>query len=199
MYSEEFKDKIKKDLKQSLSSHRYTHVLGVAAAARELATRYGADADTAEVAGLLHDAAKQLPLKDMRRLAEKSFAALPQPVLDNGGLLHGYAAVTIAKETYGLTDPDLLNAIAHHTTGAEKMSKLEKIIFLADYIEVNRDFNGVEALRKAARESLDGAVLKGYDSTIGHLLEQDKPIFVGTVTNRNALLAQMQASEGKDA
>ena len=68
MYNEEFKDKIKEDLKKSLSSHRYTHVLGVAAAARELADRYGCDADTAEVAGLLHDAAKQLPLPEMQAL-----------------------------------------------------------------------------------------------------------------------------------
>lgn len=73
MYNEEFKDKIKEDLKKSLSSHRYTHVLGVAAAARELADRYGCDADTAEVAGLLHDAAKQLPLPDMQALAENLF------------------------------------------------------------------------------------------------------------------------------
>lgn len=91
MYNEEFKDRIKEDLKKSLSSHRYTHVLGVAAAARELADRYGCDADTAEVAGLLHDAAKQLPLPEMQALAEKSFPVLPAPILANGGLLHGYA------------------------------------------------------------------------------------------------------------
>ena len=155
MYNEEFKDKIKEDLKKSLSSHRYTHVLGVAAAARELADRYGCDADTAEVAGLLHDAAKQLPLPDMQALAEKSFPVLPAPILANGGLLHGYAAVTIARERYGITDQALLGAIAHHTTGAEQMSTLEKIIFLADYIEVNRDFDGVDDLRKAARRNLD--------------------------------------------
>lgn len=199
MYNEEYKEKIKHDLKASLSPHRYTHVLGVAAAARKLAARYGADADTAEVAGLLHDAAKQLSLADMRKLAAKYYPSLPQAILDNGGLLHGYAAVAIARDTYGLTDPDLLNAIAHHTTGAEVMSTLEKIIFLADYIEVNRDYDGVDDLRAAAKKSLDYGVLKGYDSTIGHLVDQDKPIFVGTVSNRNALLAQMQQAEGKDA
>ena len=182
MYNEEFKDKIKEDLKKSLSSHRYTHVLGVAAAARELADRYGCDADTAEVAGLLHDAAKQLPLPDMQA---------------NGGLLHGYAAVTIARERYGITDQALLGAIAHHTTGAEQMSTLEKIIFLADYIEVNRDFDGVDDLRKAARRNLDEAVLLGYDSTIRHLLDQGKPIFVGTVVNRNAQIDVVRAADRK--
>lgn len=197
MYNEEFKDKIKEDLKKSLSSHRYTHVLGVAAAARELADRYGCDADTAEVAGLLHDAAKQLPLSDMQALAEKSFPVLPAPILANGGLLHGYAAVTIARERYGITDQALLGAIAHHTTGAEQMSTLEKIIFLADYIEVNRDFDGVDDLRKAARRNLDEAVLLGYDSTIRHLLDQGKPIFVGTVVNRNAQIDVIRAADRK--
>lgn len=197
MYNEEFKDKIKADLKESLSSHRYTHVLGVAAAARELADRYGCDADTAEVAGLLHDAAKQLPLSDMQALAEKSFPVLPAPILANGGLLHGYAAVTIARERYGITDQALLGAIAHHTTGAEQMSTLEKIIFLADYIEVNRDFDGVDDLRKAARRNLDEAVLLGYDSTIRHLLDQGKPIFVGTVVNRNAQIDIIRAADRK--
>ncbi len=197
MYNEEFKDRIKEDLKKSLSSHRYTHVLGVAAAARELADRYGCDADTAEVAGLLHDAAKQLPLQEMQALAEKSFPVLPAPILANGGLLHGYAAVTIAKERYGITDPALLGAVAHHTTGAEQMSTLEKIIFLADYIEVNRDFDGVDDLRQAARRDLDEAVLLGYDSTIRHLLDQGKPIFVGTVANRNAQIDVVRAADGK--
>lgn len=197
MYNEEFKDRIKEDLKKSLSSHRYTHVLGVAAAARELADRYGCDADTAEVAGLLHDAAKQLPLLEMQALAEKSFPVLPAPILANGGLLHGYAAVTIAKERYGITDPALLGAVAHHTTGAEQMSTLEKIIFLADYIEVNRDFDGVDDLRQAARRDLDEAVLLGYDSTIRHLLDQGKPIFVGTVVNRNAQIDVVRAADGK--
>lgn len=86
------------------------------------------------------------PCRTCEALAEKSFPVLPAPILANGGLLHGYAAVTIARERYGITDQALLGAIAHHTTGAEQMSTLEKIIFLADYIEVNRDFDGTSSL-----------------------------------------------------
>ncbi len=133
----------------------------------------------------------------MRELAEKSFPHLAAPILANGGLLHGYAAVTIAKERYQISDTDLLAAVAHHTTGAEQMSTLEKIIFLADYIEVNRDFDGVEDLRKAAKKNLDEAVLLGYDSTIRHLLDQGKPIFVGTVVNRNAQIDVLRAADRK--
>ena len=175
MYNEALKEKIKKDLQQSLSKHRYTHVLGVAAKARELAGQYGGDLDQAEVAGLLHDAAKQKTLADMQTLARRSFGdTLPDTIMSIGSLLHGYAAVTIAKEMYGIHDEDLLAALAHHTTGAEQMSTLEKIIFIADYIEVNRDFDGVEHLRSIAAQDLDQAVLAGYDSTISHLLDQKK-------------------------
>lgn len=194
MYNEALKEKIKQDLKESLSKHRYTHVLGVAAKARELASQYGSDLDQAEVAGLLHDAAKQKPLEEMQQLARRSFGdSLPAAIMSVGGLLHGYAAVTIAKETYGIQDETLLAALAHHTTGAKHMGTLEKIIFIADYIEVNRDFDGVETLRKLAATDLNLAVLAGYDSTISHLLEQEKPIYAGTVINRNALLLAMQA------
>ncbi len=194
MYNEALKEKIKKDLQQSLSKHRYTHVLGVAAKARELAGQYGGDLDQAEVAGLLHDAAKQKTLADMQTLARRSFGdTLPDTIMSIGSLLHGYAAVTIAKEMYGIHDEDLLAALAHHTTGAEQMSTLEKIIFIADYIEVNRDFDGVEHLRSIAAQDLDQAVLAGYDSTISHLLDQKKTIYTGTVINRNALILAMQA------
>ena len=95
MYNEALKEKIKKDLQQSLSKHRYTHVLGVAAKARELAGQYGGDLDQAEVAGLLHDAAKQKTLADMQTLARRSFGdTLPDTIMSIGSLLHGYAAVT---------------------------------------------------------------------------------------------------------
>lgn len=189
------KDSILAYISTHLSSHRYQHTLGVAAAARDLAIRYSYDPDKAEIAGLLHDVAKQLPMEEMRILAIKAFPdGLDPAIMANGGLLHGYAGVTISKERFHIHDEDIVMAIAHHTTGAVHMSVLEKIIFLADYIEVNRDFPGVNELREVAFENLDKAVLKGFDSTISHLIEQDKPIFIGTVTNRNYLLHDYQCS-----
>lgn len=198
MYNETLKHQIIHDLKLTLTTPRFTHVLGVAATARKMALQYGADPDKAEVAGLLHDAAKELPLPDMQDLARDAFGDTLDPVIMSlGSLLHGYAAVTVAKDKYGLTDPDLLASLAHHTTGALQMGTLEKIVFVADYIEPNRDYPGVDDLRAVAAEDLDKAVLAGYDSTIGHLLEQDKPIFVGTVANRNAQIAYMKEQKKK--
>lgn len=198
MYNETLKETIKEHLHQTLSEKRYIHVLGVAATARKMAVQYGADPDKAEVAGLLHDAAKELPLVEMQALARRAFGdTLAPEIMAIGSLLHGYAAVTLAKEDYGLTDADLLASLAHHTTGAPQMSTLEKIIFVADYIEPSRDYDGVEDLRRIAAADLDQAVLAGYDSTISHLLEQDKPIFVGTVVNRNAQIAWLKRADRK--
>jgi len=190
---EKCKTRIKNDLTAILSKNRYTHVLGVAAAARELAERYGSDLDKAELAGLLHDSAKELKLSEMQQLAERSFGdQLPPEITAAGSLLHGYAAVTIAKEKYNVHDADILAAIAHHTTGALHMSVLEKIVFLADYIEKSRNFNGVQRLREMAVKNLDQAVLYGFDLTISHLLEQRKQIYVGTVRFRNSLIEYME-------
>lgn len=190
------KESIIKYLSEILSAHRYQHVLGVAKAAKQLSLLYGYDPDDAEIAALLHDVAKELPKSEMQRLAKESFGnELPDEILQNGGLLHGYAAVTVAKNKFAITDQAILLAIAHHTTGAPHMSLLEKIIFLADYIEDNRDYDGVNELRMLASKDLDKAVLKGYDSTITHLLEQDKFVFVGTIINRNFQLHYMQSKQ----
>lgn len=198
MYDEKLKRRIRKDLEKKLSKHRFVHTLGVAQAAMHLAEKYGGDSEKAELAGLLHDAAKELSLKDMQTLSCRSFNhELAPEIMGTGSLLHGYAAATIARETYGIEDTDIILAIAHHTTGALHMGLLEKIVFLADYIEVNRDFDGVERLRKAADEDLDKAVLYGYDSTISNLLHKEKTIFTGTVQCRNSQIDYMKSLQRK--
>lgn len=192
-----FKDKVKADMKERLSAKRYTHTLGVAEAAVKLAYMYGIDIDKAETAALLHDAEKEDSLEHMQSLADSMYGdSLAPEIQANGNLLHGYAAASYAAMAYDIFDKDILNAIAHHTTGAESMSPLEKVIFLADYIEDNRDFPGVEKLRKAAEKSLNKGVLAGYDMTIQYLLQEGKTIFMGTVRNRNALLREMKHKGG---
>jgi predicted HD superfamily hydrolase involved in NAD metabolism len=158
---------------------------------------YGIDIDKAETAALLHDAEKEDSLEHMQSLADSMYGdSLAPEIQANGSLLHGYAAASYAAMAYDIFDKDILNAIAHHTTGAESMSPLEKVIFLADYIEDNRDFPGVEKLRKAAEKSLNKGVLAGYDMTIQYLLQEGKTIFIGTVRNRNALLREMKRKGG---
>lgn len=181
---------IETDLSNKLSKKRFIHTLGVVNSAMYLAKKYGANIEDAHLAALLHDCAKEIPLLKMRDLV----ADLPcdQDMLHSGALLHGLAGMVLANTQYGVTNPDILEAIRVHTTGKENMSKLDKIIFLADYIEPNRKFPGVNDIRLAAEQSLDAGVLCGFDMTIRHLIDSGDSIYPLTILSRNDLLRHMK-------
>ena len=181
---------IETDLSNKLSKKRFIHTLGVVNSAMYLAKKYGANIEAAHLAALLHDCAKEIPLLEMRDLV----ADLPcdQDMLHSGALLHGLAGMVLANTQYGVTNPDILEAIRVHTTGKENMSKLDKIIFLADYIEPNRKFPGVNDIRLAAEQSLDVGVLCGFDMTIRHLIDSGDSIYPLTILSRNDLLRHMK-------
>ena len=181
---------IETDLSNKLSKKRFIHTLGVVNSAMYLAKKYGANIEDAHLAALLHDCAKEIPLLEMRDLV----AELPcdQDMLHSGALLHGLAGMVLANTQYGVTNPEILEAIRVHTTGKENMSKLDKIIFLADYIEPNRKFPGVNDIRLAAEQSLDAGVLCGFDMTIRHLIDSGDSIYPLTILSRNDLLRHMK-------
>ena len=181
---------IETDLSNKLSKKRFIHTLGVVNSAMYLAKKYGANIEDAHLAALLHDCAKEIPLLEMRDLV----ADLPcdQDMLHSGALLHGLAGMVLANTQYGVTNPDILEAIRVHTTGKENMSKLDKFIFLADYIEPNRKFPGVNDIRLAAEQSLDAGVLCGFDMTIRHLIDSGDSIYPLTILSRNDLLRHMK-------
>lgn len=181
---------IETDLSNKLSKKRFIHTLGVVNSAMYLAKKYGANIEDAHLAALLHDCAKEIPLLEMRDLV----ADLPcdQDMLHSSALLHGLAGMVLANTQYGVTNPDILEAIRVHTTGKENMSKLDKIIFLADYIEPNRKFPGVNDIRLAAEQSLDVGVLCGFDMTIRHLIDSGDSIYPLTILSRNDLLRHMK-------
>lgn len=181
---------IETDLSNKLSKKRFIHTLGVVNSAIYLARKYGANIEDAHLAALLHDCAKEIPLLEMRDLV----ADLPcdQDMLHSGALLHGLAGMVLANTQYGVTNPDILEAIRVHTTGKVNMSKLDKIIFLADYIEPNRKFPGVNDIRLAAEQSLDAGVLCGFDMTIRHLIDSGDSIYPLTILSRNDLLRHMK-------
>ena len=104
----------------------------------------------ARLAALLHDCAKELSLKEMQKLVSAESYEADQELLSNGNLLHGLAGMIRAKQEFSISDNEVLEAIRVHTTGKVHMSKLDKVTFLADYIEPNRDFPGVDELRKVA-------------------------------------------------
>ena len=111
-------------------------------------------------------------------------------MLNNGALLHGPAGAAYAKLRLQIVDVDICEAIRVHTLGSTSMSILDKIIFLADYIEPNRNFPGVDELRQLAFIDLNRAVISAYDGTIRHLLDLGLTIHVDTIRGRNSVLLE---------
>jgi len=171
------RDGIVEKLAGQVKGEKFEHSLGVEETAVKLARRYGADVEKAGLAGLLHDYTKQ---KDNVKLAKKYHI----PYLTEK-TLHGHTAAAVLKDKGYITDEEVLSAIKWHTTGREGMTLLEKIIYLADYIEPNRDFDGVGKLRELAFENIDKAVLYGLQMSIGHILENKSLIDTDSVAAYN--------------
>lgn len=179
---EEIQDKLRKKFK----GNRFIHTLGVQYTSVCLAMKYGEDLKKAELAGLLHDCAKQLPEKKMIELCEKHHETISEMEYSQPFLLHGKAGACIAREKFDIHDEDILNAMRYHTTGRPAMTLLEKIVFVADYIEPGRKkAEHLDELRKMAFENIDETVLIILEQTLNYLKETDKMIDHHTVITRD--------------
>lgn len=154
-------------LKEHLSEKRLRHIEGVRETAVRLAEIYGEDPEKAAFAALCHDMFKE---RDLNELVEKY--GLPLKYMDEPNLAHSKVASCYMKEEMGIRDEDLLNAVSYHTTGRAGMSRLEKIIFLADAIEPGRDYPSADLIRKLAETDLDRACLVSLERTIRYLEEK---------------------------
>ncbi len=132
---------IKEYIEKHLSEKRRVHTEGVRKTAVELARLYGADEKKAETAALFHDMYRGLSAEILNGYVKQ--LGLDDKYLNNCNLAHGKIAAVAMQEDFGIQDPDILNAVSYHTTGRPGMSKLEKIIYIADAIEPNRDYPGV--------------------------------------------------------
>lgn len=163
------KDIVKK-LKDSIDSKRYEHTLGVAYTAASLAMKYDYDVNTAYMAGLLHDCAKGMTHKERLEYCRKYNIDVTNVEYDNPSLLHAKVGARMAYEEYEIDNSDIIDAIRYHTTGRAQMSLLEEIVFVADYIEPNRDHdNDLTVIRKKAFEDLHKATLHIYKNTVSYL------------------------------
>ena len=163
-------------VRSRLSDQRYEHTLNVKKMAVKLAKRYGADEEQAALAALLHDAAKEISKDEMRAIMRA------YPEYAEGGeerptpVWHGICAAILARTEWGVEDEAVLSAIACHTAGKPGMSKLDKIVYLADMSSAERDWPGVNRLRKLERKDLDAAMLMALKQTNGFVLSQGKPL-----------------------
>jgi predicted HD superfamily hydrolase involved in NAD metabolism len=187
-------DEMRNLLQASLKPKRFRHSCAVYETALELARLYHADERKVAVAALLHDCGREVPTPDSVAKA-LALGLHPTPVeCAQPVLLHAVLGPWFAREKYGVTDPDILEAIRRHTTGGAGMDDLAKVVFLADMTEPGRDFPGVEALREASRRNLDEAMLMAYENTIQYLLDQQLLIHPDAVAGYNELaLARKEA------
>ena len=162
--------------RKRLGDKRYHHTLNVEKMAVKLAKRYGADCDQAALAALLHDTAKEMPTADQLALlrAHPDLAGntenRPTPIW------HGVCAAILAKTEWGVTDEAVLSAVACQTAGKPGMTLLDKILFLADMTSEERDFDGVEELRKLEMEDIDKAMYKALDDSMTFVKKGNKPL-----------------------
>ncbi|MCB6993717.1 bis(5'-nucleosyl)-tetraphosphatase (symmetrical) YqeK [bacterium 210820-DFI.6.37] len=178
-------DSIEVYIEKNLSEKRRKHVYGVVETAGKLAERYGCDRKKAEKAALFHDMLRNAQAEVLNMYVRQ--LGLDRSFLDNANLAHGPVAAEVMKRDYGISDPDLLNAVRYHTTGRAGMSLLEKIVYLADAIEPGRAYPGVDEIRKIAEQSLDQACLRSMEHSIAYIRERGLFLHPDTVNACNEL------------
>ena len=173
------RDKALAIVKGQLTEKRYIHTIGVMETSIALAEKYGADPKKAELAAIFHDYAKFRPEEEMKRIILEQ--NMPKDLLEfHPELWHAPVGAFLVREEAGISDREVLSAIRYHTTGRADMALLDKVVFLADYIEPGRSFPGVDAVRECAEESLDEAVFMALRNTISFLLSKNASIYPDT-------------------
>lgn len=185
-------DEIRKAVKEKISESRFKHVLGVVETAKMLANLYNEDIEKAKIASVLHDIAREYTIDEMERLCAYYGYKLEDNIIKDPALLHSKIGAILAKDVYGICDCDILNAISYHTTGRRNMTMLEKIVFIADYIEPSRNFEGLENIRKLAFRDVDRAVFEALENSIKHLIDKKSFIHMDTLDARNDLLIKIK-------
>lgn len=152
----EISQKLRKEMEKQLKPDRFDHTLGVAYTAASMAIVHGADVQKALIAGMLHDCAKCMDHEEQVKICEKNKISITDVERKNHSLLHAKVGMFLAKTKYEIDDEEILGAIRWHTTGRENMTLLEKIVYIADFIEPNRKpLEDMDIIRKEAFSDID--------------------------------------------
>ncbi|GHU60502.1 hydrolase [Clostridia bacterium] len=187
-------DKLRSQVGGVLDEKRMKHVLGVEEEAVRLARRWGENEDDARTAALLHDVTKLINHNQQLKLCEKYGIVLDDVESSQEKLLHAITGAEVAADVYGAGDR-VREAIRWHTTGRAGMSLLEKIIYMADYIEPGRTFEGVEGMRAEAYVNLESALVMGLDMAIAEQITKGRVMHISSIEARNSLLAEASANK----
>ena len=151
---------LKEIVKSKMSLKRFTHTLGVVEMSEKLAKIYNADIEKCKVAALLHDICKEMDMEYIKNICKNNFMnELSEEDLENNEILHGFAGAYYVKNELGINDKEILSAIKYHTVGAENMTSVEKIVYIADAIEYGRNYPSVAEIREETFKNLDKGIL----------------------------------------
>ena len=151
---------LKEIVKSKMSLKRFTHTLGVVEMSEKLAKTYNADIEKCKVAALLHDICKEMDMEYIKNICKDNFMnELSEEDLENNEILHGFAGAYYVKNELGINDKEILSAIKYHTVGAENMTSVEKIVYIADAIEYGRNYPSVVKIREETFKNLDRGIL----------------------------------------
>ncbi len=176
-------------VKKTLPPKKYNHTLGVIKSAIILAKKHSVDVEKAEIASLLHDISKHMSLGEMKKYIKDKELIASYGYSKN--ILHGFAGSSYANAELHITDPDILNAIKFHSIGRKGMSPLEKIIYIADAIEENRNYPYIKEIREKVKISIDEGILLETKYKLNHLLEVGAIIHPNTIEMRNSILENL--------
>lgn len=179
-------------IKERLSDYRFYHSMCVAESAVQLAKRYGADEEKARVAGILHDVMKEESKKAQLAIIEKAGMKMTELEKKNKKVYHQMSGAAYVKEELGITDEEIINAIRYHTTGRRGMSLMEKIIYLADFISADRDYEDVDVMRRKVDEGMEEGMLYAFRYTIVDLVNQCKEIHPDTLDAYNWVIEETE-------
>lgn len=183
-------------LKKNVSSHRLQHILGVEATCIDLARCHQVNVQQAAQAGLMHDLAKFFPSKKLLNIAATANIPVDQICTKHPHLIHADVGAVVAQKEFGVEDVEVLDAIANHTLGTPKMSKLSCIVYIADVLEPNRGENqDLEAMRQVAKLNLYKCVQQTSDYSLKYLISKQKIVHPRTVLTRNWALTKLKANK----
>lgn len=177
---------------------RFEHTLRVVEESKKLALLHNIDVEKVTKAALLHDCAKFIDRKYLLKMAIDFDIILSDIMKRNPELIHAPLGAELARSKYNIDDSEILNAIKYHTTGRKNMTDLDKIIYISDYIEPYRKFQGVEDVRQWAYIDLDKALFLAINQSITFLIHKNRLIDKNTIEARNQLIINLEHKEGKN-
>ena len=172
----------------TLSEYRFHHSKMVAKAAKELAEHYGADVHKAELAGILHDITKEMPVNNQLQLLSDNGIMLDSVTNSNEQILHAVSGAAYCEFVLNIRERDVLDAIRYHTTARAQMSLLEKIVFIADFISEDRTYPDIEIMRQQAQISLEHGMKYALSYVIRNLVERGRCVHPDAIDAYNEII-----------